>query len=476
MSEVLDPPLTHPVAPALQAAERALDDLVALAGAAAGSGDLWTLGSEDLVEAAAAAHRLVARADAVLHAMVREVDVRGAAVSQGSPHTHGWLRARLKLHHGHAKRLLATAGALHDDQAGPLVPTWPDELDPGDGDGAEVPTGRQRLRAAFATGAVAGEQVSVVTAALAALPPVEPAVAEAAAQFLAEQAPMRDPAQLARLGRRLRHRLDPDAGDTLAAAEARAVATRTLDIRVAPDGSSRLAGRLDPELTAELLAQLEPLAAPRPEVDGVKDARPLGRRRADALADLLRLAASAEGRPTRHGTRPTITVTVTLDGLRKQLGEAGALLDWSGPIAAETARRLACDARVVPAVLGSHGQPLDVGRASYTVTAGIWRALVARDRGCAFAGCDRPPEWTEAHHNGLHWADGGDTSVENCCLLCDFHHRQVHHHGWTLVLRDGQMWTIPPPWVDPAQTPHRNTGRDALADLDAFTFDDPDDS
>jgi hypothetical protein len=89
---------------------------------------------------------------------------------------------------------------------------------------------------------------------------------------------------------------------------------------------------------------------------------------------------------------------MALDTWERRLGAPGATLDWSGPISAETARRLACDAQVIPVLLGSRGEPLDVGRASYPVTQAIWRALVARDGGCAFDTCGRPPEWTEAHH------------------------------------------------------------------------------
>lgn len=472
VTEVLDPPRTHPLEQALTELAGALDRVQRLTGAG-GGGQLWTLGSAGLVEATAAVHQAGCRTEAVLHALVRELDVRGAAVGVGAPHTQAWLKSRLLLHHGHAKRLLETARALHDDPSGPLVRHAPEDPPEGHGhaDASDpAPVGLARLRAAFAAGDVGAERASVVTATLAKLPPVDTETFQQAAAFLAEQAEIRDPAALTRLGTRLRHHLDPDCGDRLAKEQAEQVAHRELQIKVRTDGTSRITGRLDAELTAKLLSQLEPLAAPRPvTADGVRDPRPVARRHADALSDLLDLAASAKGRPTRHGTRPTITVTMTLEALRKELGSTGALLDWSGPISAEAARRLACDARVVPVVLDGTGQPLDVGRSSYTVTAAIWRGLVARDRGCAFAGCDRPPEWTEAHHNGVHWADGGDTSVANCCLLCDFHHRLVHHHGWRLELVDGQMWTIPPPWVDPAQTPRRNTGRDTLADLATLT-------
>jgi hypothetical protein len=94
-------------------------------------------------------------------------------------------------------------------------------------------------------------------------------------------------------------------------------------------------------------------------------------------------------------------------------------------ISAATARRLACDCKPLPAVLGGDSEPLDIGRAQRTVPLGIRRALVARDGGCTFPGCGRPPGLCDGHH-AAHWADGGVTSVGNCCLLCPHHHQQVH--------------------------------------------------
>ena len=159
---------------------------------------------------------------------------------------------------------------------------------------------------------------------------------------------------------------------------------------------------------------------------------------------------------------------MTLDTLQQRAGAPAATLDWAGPISAQTARRIACDARIIPVLLASNGEPLDVGRSSYPVTQAIWRALVARDGGCAFAGCDRPPEWTEAHHR-IPWEDGGETSTDNCCLLCDFHHRRVHHDGWDVILIDGAIHVIPPPWIDSTRTPRRNTQQAALTTLTDIT-------
>jgi len=215
------------------------------------------------------------------------------------------------------------------------------------------------LAAAFAAGEVSGEHAAVTCQALAALPDTVDAETETAAEsYLVAQARLHDPKSLARLGTHLRHVLDPDAGDTLAKDEEHQRLTRTFDIRQRGDGFADVRGHLDAELTAALLAQL------------------------------MALAAGTDGGPTRHGTRPTIAVHLMLETLQRRLGAPGAHLDWAGPISAEAARRLACDAKIIPVVLGAAGEPLDVGRASYPVTQAIWRALVARDGGCASAAAD----------------------------------------------------------------------------------------
>jgi hypothetical protein len=82
-------------------------------------------------------------------------------------------------------------------------------------------------------------------------------------------------------------------------------------------------------------------------------------------------------------------------------------------------------------------------------------SLVARDRGCAFPGCHRPPSLCAAHHV-RHWADGGPTSVGNCCLLCASHHQQVHLQGWDIGIHGGRVEFQPPPILDPDRRPLTN--------------------
>ncbi len=463
MTSLLEPPTT-PVDAALHAVREAINTLVAVT--SGGGDDLWRLTGPQLLEAAAALHRTHNRADAVMHLLVREVDARGAAVEAGAPNTAGWLRGRLLLHPGSAKRMVTTARALHDTPAGPLVDHHGPEQDSdlaasGLDDGARG-QGLWRLRAAFASGEISAEHATVAARTMATLPTdTNPGIRDQAETFLADHAAIHDPRSLAHLGRHLQHRLDPNAGDTLADEDEAARARQTLEIRRRDDGGSSVRGTFGPELTAALLAALTPLAAPRAGTGDQRDQRTVGQRNADALAELLRRHAAAGHAQTRHGSRATVTITMALDTLQRRCGAPGATFDWTGPVSAETARRLACDARIIPVVLGSAGEPLDVGRASYPVTQAIWRALVARDGGCAFAGCDRPPEWTEAHHR-THWGDGGDTSVANCTLLCDHHHRSVHHHGWDLDLVNGIIMTIPPRWIDPTRTPRPNLGPSRL--------------
>ncbi|MDQ1600029.1 MAG: hypothetical protein QOD68_1503, partial [Actinomycetota bacterium] len=344
MSEAPEPPLTHPVTAAIGGLRAAVKQLGVVSAPGAG-GELWTMPGPDLLEATVELHRLLCAADAVLHGMVREIDVRGAATATGAPTTRAWLRERLHLHPGAAKRLVATARALHDDPSGALVHhAEPDEL--------PAPAGRAVLAAAFAAGAISGEHAAVACQTLAELPAeVEPDVVAEAESYLCAEAARRDPKVLARLARHLGHVLDPEAGDTLADKEDHDRAAQELHIRQRDDGGSDVRGHLGVELTAELLSQLQPLAGPRPSCDGRPDLRTVAQRNADALAELLRRAAIAATTPARHGSRATITVSMALETLERRLGAPGATLDWSGPISAETARRLACDAQVIPVLL-----------------------------------------------------------------------------------------------------------------------------
>ncbi|PWD52604.1 hypothetical protein C8046_15765 [Serinibacter arcticus] len=109
-----------------------------------------------------------------------------------------------------------------------------------------------------------------------------------------------------------------------------------------------------------------------------------------------------------------------------------ALLPHAGPVPIHTVRRLACDADLIPIVLGTDGRLLDVGHHHRLVPAWMRRALIARDHGCTFPGCTIPATWCEAHHI-ISWLTGGTTSTDNSLLLCPAHHHLIHTTNWTLT-------------------------------------------
>jgi hypothetical protein len=142
---------------------------------------------------------------------------------------------------------------------------------------------------------------------------------------------------------------------------------------------------------------------------------------------------------------------------RARTGVAPGELIWGGVISAAAVRRIACCAGIQRVVLDPNGAVLDVGREYRTATPAQFAALIARDGGCAFPGCTRPAAWCIAHHI-IHWADGGETNLDNLALLCTWHHTVVHHHGWDVQLGPDRLPSFyPPPWVDPDREPQRNT-------------------
>ena len=209
-------------------------------------------------------------------------------------------------------------------------------------------------------------------------------------------------------------------------------------------GMVRVDGDLDPETGESLLTALGAVLDAEARSGTPEDRRSPAQRRSDALGEICRQWLGGTSRPLVAGERPHLTVTVGVDSLGvgtvSELGapgEGASELDHTGPVRAELARRLACDASVRRVVLGPGSEPLDVGRATPVVPAGLRRAVIARDRHCTFPGCDRPQGWCDAHHV-VHWADGGPTSLANLLLLCRRHHRLVHEPGgFGLTLEEG---------------------------------------
>jgi hypothetical protein len=181
---------------------------------------------------------------------------------------------------------------------------------------------------------------------------------------------------------------------------------------------------------SRLAEQLPADPDPGPDREGAAGAYPLEVRRADALVMLCAAGIGADPDPDRA------TVVVHVEA-RTLLAEADATAPNAevehGPVLApETARRLACDARLQVSLDDASGTPLMLGRLTRTPSAPMVRALRRRDRTCRFPGCGRA-RYTNAHHV-VWWSRGGRTDLANLVLLCGFHHRLVHEGGWRLRL------------------------------------------
>jgi hypothetical protein len=136
-------------------------------------------------------------------------------------------------------------------------------------------------------------------------------------------------------------------------------------------------------------------------------------------------------------------------------GSGTGAFAFTGPVAAGSLRKLACDADILPVLLGSSSEVLDLGRKTRLFTPAQRTALTARDQGCTFPHCTMPAPWCEAHH--VHyWSRGGPTSVDNAALLCSHHHHVIHKEDWGITMRNGIPWFTPPGHIDPRRTPQRN--------------------
>uniref|UniRef100_UPI0012970D6E HNH endonuclease signature motif containing protein n=1 Tax=Ornithinicoccus halotolerans TaxID=1748220 RepID=UPI0012970D6E len=195
----------------------------------------------------------------------------------------------------------------------------------------------------------------------------------------------------------------------------------------------------EPEGAATIRAILtSPLAAPAPDTDG-PDPRTAPQRRYDALLTVLgRGMTSPEGTPTT--TKASLVITLPYDVLRQQLTGTGTTLTGQ-LLSASVVRKLACQAEIIPMVLGSDSEVLDQGRATRTVTKGQLVRLWHRDGGCTYPGCSTPPHWCHAHHIRWWTRDHGPTDINNLTLLCARHHTHVHDHDLTATITTtGVTW------------------------------------
>jgi hypothetical protein len=219
----------------------------------------------------------------------------------------------------------------------------------------------------------------------------------------------------------------------------------------------RLSGVVDSEGAAIIGAAIEPLTAPPRDLTR-PDLRTPAARRADALVEVCRLALRSGELPDTGGQPAQVVVTIDYDALRRDV--AVGHLDTGQLLSPATTKRLACDAGILPVILNGSSVPIDVGRSRRPYTGAARTAVLLRDGGCAFPGCDRPPRWCDIHHI-VFWAHGGSTDRDNGVALCGYHHRLIHHETWRVRIGcDGRPEFIPPRQVDSDQRPLRNVYHD----------------
>ena len=227
----------------------------------------------------------------------------------------------------------------------------------------------------------------------------------------------------AHVERLVRERRRMLAGDDSAAAER--AARRGLSVYVTDDGDYEIRGRLAPEVGALLLKALEAT-----EDKLYKEQRAAGTEHETTAAGRR---ADAFGLWLEERVQPKVQLVVHSVDTPGSFDTPGLVVTEEGAgVPAETCLRLCSDAEVVPVTRGADGSVLDVGRRRRTVDWRLRKALEARDGGCRFPGCDSRLR-THAHHI-RHWAQGGETALDNLVLLCPFHHRTVHEGGWNVEM------------------------------------------
>ncbi|GLH98775.1 HNH endonuclease [Phytohabitans aurantiacus] len=402
-----------------------LEQLREIAGQCAGT-PVWSLSNPDLIDALHTVHDAQQMLAATTLHLIREIEGRNLPIAQDAASTAVWLREQLHVSINTARRTVDLAKTL--DQ-------------------------RPTLDTALSSGAINVEQAHIVAKTVHDLADeASPDMVDLAEKALIAEFADWEPAILRKAAERILAHVAPevaDEADRRAAErdEKRAQRTRAFTLTNNGDGRFRVTGWLDAEAAAIVNAALDPLCKPDLE-------RTPAQRRADALVEVCRLALRTEQLPDNGGDRPQVVVTVPFDVVRKELGQGQ--LDTGETLSPQRVRRLACDAHILPIVLGGQGQILDVGQQRRLFTGPLRRALVARDGGCAFPGCDRPPQWCNGHHI-RHWTDGGDTALNNGVLLCGYHHRLIHRGEWEVRMADdGRPEFIPPPYVDSERRPRRN--------------------
>src|SRR5882757_6223112 len=378
------------VATALAQLSDAVDTLCAL--------DLTRLSCDELLGLLRGVETQRRRLPVVDHALIAELDHRGAAGELMARDTASLLHEVLRVAPVEAKARcqaavdLGPGRSLSGQPRPPLLPA---------------------VAAAQAEGSISPEHARVIAKTVSELPKdVEAEHGAAVETRLVAEAQRFDPSVLATLARRVVALLNPDG---VLADDAEHDRRRHATLSGNRDGSGELRAHLTPTALAQWQAVLDPLAAPRPSDADGPDVRSPGQRMHDALADAAHKLLASNTLPPSGGVPATVLLTLTLDQLEARTGHVTTA--HGGTISVHEALKQAGETNVIPVVLDSKGI-LAYGQSRRTATTNQRLALAARDGGCCFPGCDAPPGWTQVHHI-LNWAFGGGTDLPTSAYCVD---------------------------------------------------------
>ena len=393
----------------------------------------------------------------------------GSVLDDGYRNAAEFLRARLRIGIGEARRRLALAN----------------DVLPGAGiTGQEIPARRQRLADALHTGQVPSRSATIISTALdKAQHFTDPDTLTGMEHALTTTATQSDPDFVTKMANRWIDHIDQNGPEPTEEAlrhvqgaflrRRRRHGLHHLEIFATTEQYETLTTAMNaatnPRLTNTTNTQT---GTTGPQLDRRSRAQKL----LDGLVGACAVAMTTGKLPSNGGLRPQLTVTIDHHDLFQHLTHtttsatketntpkqprprntvSTGTATFTGPIHPNTIRKIACDADILPVLLGTDSQILDIGRTTRIFPPHIRKAITARDGGCAFPDCTLPAPWCEAHHI-TYWSQGGTTGTNNATLLCSHHHHLIHKEHWRITIQNGVPWFIPPPHIDPHQTPRRN--------------------
>lgn len=405
--------------------------------------ETWTLTDPEIRELTTSVFRARASLEELAVRLAAAVEDRAIAREDGCTSTSAWLAQLAGISKYDASKLVS------------LSQTMSPEV--------------ERTRQAWSCGDITTEQAKVIVDSITKLPEwfgdEEHLDAE---NLMLDHAPHFTLDELKRLGNHVIEVLDPDGADEIIGKqlqdqEKRAYEGTQLKMFDDGEGMTHIKAKV-PTLQAGMLrTALEAFASPRRQHTVDPDRGPHGdaalghpnhaQRMGWAFLELIEHLPS-DKLPQAGGLPAVVTIETTLDALRTELGRAGVTRGTE--ISASQARRMACNANLIPMVMSGDSRVLDMSQARRLHDRYQRHVIVKRDGGCCWKGCDKPPALCEVHHPEP-YGEGGPTTVDNGALFCFLHHHLFHDVDWYAHMApDGIVEVIPPARIDPQRRPLRH--------------------